>query len=123
MTADPSPETWAQIRYEYEHTDKPVDDICLDHGVSPSTLRERARRWRWTRRHQPIPREGPPPMPPPIEYTAPLMPAAAPLVPALPPIGASAPRQPAVEASESATKMPAPPAAPVEESPPAPAAI
>ena len=67
MPLDLSPEAWAQVRYEYEHTDKPVDDICLDHGVSPSTLRDRMRRWRWTRRRQPISAEGPPPMPP-IEH-------------------------------------------------------
>ena len=41
MLPDPSPETWTQIRYEYEHTDKPVDDICSDHGISPGTLRDR----------------------------------------------------------------------------------
>jgi transposase-like protein len=38
-----TPETWAQVRDEYEHTEKPVDDICLDHGISPSTLRVRRR--------------------------------------------------------------------------------
>ena len=42
-------------------TEKPVDDICLDHGISPSTLRDRVRRWRWTPRRLPIPAEGPPP--------------------------------------------------------------
>jgi hypothetical protein len=64
MTVKLTPETWAHVRYEYERTDKPVDDICLDHGVSPSTLRDRMRRWRWTRRYEPVSPDGPPPMPP-----------------------------------------------------------
>jgi len=81
MLPDPSPETWIQIRYEYEHTDKPVDDICLDHGVSPSTLRERMRRWRWTRRRQPISAQGPPPMP--IAHGAALAPFVAPAIEAI----------------------------------------
>jgi transposase-like protein len=116
MLPDPSPETWIQIRYEYEHTDKPVDDICLDHGVSPSTLRERMRRWRWTRRRQPISAEGPPPMPMPIARAAPLAPFVA-------PAGASAPLQAAVVASESATEVPAPLTAISGEVPPDPALI
>src|SRR5687768_11480284 len=82
MPLNITPEEWTQVRYEYEHTDKPVDEIGLDHGVSPSTLRDRVRRWRWTRRRQPISAEGPPPMP--IEY-------AAPLVPSVAPLGAAAP--------------------------------
>jgi hypothetical protein len=57
---DPSPDAWAQIRYAYEHTDTPVEDICLAHGISSGTLRDRVRRWGWTRRRPPIPREGPP---------------------------------------------------------------
>ena len=73
-----SPPKWAQVRYEYEHTDKPVGDICFDHGISPGTLRDRMRRWGWTRRRQPIPAEGPPPMPW-IEPAAPLVPAVAPI--------------------------------------------
>jgi transposase-like protein len=114
MLPDPSPETWIQIRYEYEHTDKPVDDICLDHGVSPSTLRERMRRWRWTRRRQPISAEGPPPIP--IAHAAPLAPFVA-------PAGALAPPQPDAGASDTAAAAPGPGAAPRDAPPPDPAAI
>ena len=32
-----SPETWAQIRYEYEHTDRPIADICAERGISTTT--------------------------------------------------------------------------------------
>ena len=60
---EPTPEAWAQIRYDYEHTDRPVEDICAEHGITSGTLRDRMRRWRWTRRRPPIPREGPPPVP------------------------------------------------------------
>jgi hypothetical protein len=56
---------WTQIRNDYEHTDRPVDDICAEHGISAGTLRDRMRRWGWTRRRAPVPREGPPPAPPP----------------------------------------------------------
>jgi hypothetical protein len=56
-------EAWAQIRYDYEHTDRPVEDICAEHGISSGRLRDRMRRWNWTRRRAPIPREGPPPVP------------------------------------------------------------
>jgi hypothetical protein len=76
MPPELTPETWTQVRYEYEHTEKPVEDICVDHGISSSTLRDRMRRWRWTRRRQPIAAEGPPPMP--IEHAVPLVPAVAP---------------------------------------------
>ncbi len=55
-----TPEAWAQIRYDYEHTDRPVADICAEHGISSGTLRDRMRRWHWRRRRKPIPREGPP---------------------------------------------------------------
>jgi hypothetical protein len=54
------PEAWAQIRYDYEHTDWPVEDICAEHGISSGTLRDRMRRCNWRRRRPPIPREGPP---------------------------------------------------------------
>jgi len=55
-------EKWAQIRYEYEHGNKPVADICAEHGFSAGTLRDRVRRWGWKRRWTgPVPREGPPP--------------------------------------------------------------
>jgi hypothetical protein len=110
-----SPETGTQIRYEYEHTDKPVDDICLDHGVSPTTLRERMRRWRWTRRSQPISAEGPPPTPW-IERTAPVVPAMAPIVAPAPSVWVEAQDEPAADA-------PAPHAATGEEAPADPAEI
>jgi transposase-like protein len=55
-----TPDAWAQIRYDYEHTDRPVADICAEHGISSGTLRDRMRRWHWRRRREPIPREGPP---------------------------------------------------------------
>ncbi len=57
---DLTPEAWAQIRYDYEHTDRPVEEICAEHGISSGTLRDRMRRWRWRRRRPPIPAEGPP---------------------------------------------------------------
>ena len=62
---DLTPDTWAQIRHDYEHSDRPVEDICAEHGISSGTLRDRMRRWNWTRRRPPIPREGPPPLPAP----------------------------------------------------------
>src|SRR5205085_4585780 len=79
MTAGPTPEAWAQIRYEYEHTDKPLDDTCRDHRVSASTLHERVRRWGWTPRRRRIPAEGPPALRRPVEAAAfaPIAPAAA----------------------------------------------
>ena len=63
MAPEPTSEAWAQIRYDYEHTERPIEDICAEHGVSSGTLRDRMRRWGWTRRRVPIPREGPPPAP------------------------------------------------------------
>lgn len=75
MPSDLAPETWAQIRQDYEHSQRPVDEICAEHGISPGTLRNRVRRWGWTRRRAPIPLEGPPPsaLPPPprIQVAAP----------------------------------------------------
>jgi len=62
MAPELTGEAWAQIRYDYEHTDRPVEDICAEHGISSGTLRDRTRRWNWTRRRAPIPREGPPPV-------------------------------------------------------------
>jgi hypothetical protein len=56
----PTPDAWAQIRYDYEHTDRPIEDICAEHGISSGTLRDRTRRWQWRRRRPPIPRDGPP---------------------------------------------------------------
>jgi transposase-like protein len=65
-----TPEAWAQIRADYEHTDRPIEDICAEHGISSGTLRDRMRRW--TRRRQPIPLDGPPPLPaPPAVQAAP----------------------------------------------------
>jgi len=60
---------WVQIRHAYEHTDQPVEDICLQHGLSSGTLVDRVRRWGWTPRRAPIPAQGPPPTaaPPAIE--------------------------------------------------------
>src|SRR5882672_6804114 len=57
---DLTPDAWAHIRHAYEHTDRPVADICAEHGISTGTLRDRMRRWRWTRRRAPVSREGPP---------------------------------------------------------------
>lgn len=57
---------WAQIRSDYEHTERPVADICAEHGISSGTLRDRMHRWGWTRRRPPIPFEGPPPSPAPV---------------------------------------------------------
>ena len=59
---EPTSEAWAHIRYAYEHTARPVEDICAEHGISSGTLRDRMRRWRWTRRRPPISRDGPPPI-------------------------------------------------------------
>ena len=65
-----TPEAWAQIRYDYEHTERPVADICAEHRISSGTLRDRMRRWDWTRRREPIPREGPPAVAPPLRSEA-----------------------------------------------------
>jgi hypothetical protein len=65
-----TPEAWAQIRSDYEHTDRPVEDICFEHGISAGTLRDRVRRWGWTRRREPIPLDGPPALPPPLDIAA-----------------------------------------------------
>ena len=66
-------EDWARVRYEYECTDRKVVEICAEHGISDGTLRDRVRRWGWTRRWSgPVPREGPPPMAiPMIAFAAP----------------------------------------------------
>ena len=77
MAPDLSNDAWAQIRADYEHTERPVEDICAEHGISSGTLRDRMRRWGWTRRRLPIPREGPPPAPAP--RIDPAMPPLAPL--------------------------------------------
>jgi hypothetical protein len=62
MPPDLSAEAWAQIRHDYEPTDRPVDDICAEHGISAGTLRDRMRRWGWTRRRGPIMGDGQPPV-------------------------------------------------------------
>ena len=62
MKIDLSPEEWAQVRHKYEQTDKPIEDICAEHGFSSGSLRVRARRWGWRRRWEPIAAEGPPPL-------------------------------------------------------------
>jgi hypothetical protein len=59
MAANLSSEAWAQIRHDYEHTERPIEDICAEHGISSGTLRDRMRRWGWTRRRPPIPPAGP----------------------------------------------------------------
>ena len=65
MPTELSPEAWAQIRSDYEHTDRPLAEICAEHAISLGTLRDRVRRWQWTPRRLPIPRAGPPPVPAP----------------------------------------------------------
>lgn len=59
-----TPDAWAAIRRDYEHSDKLIHEICAEHGISTGTLRDRMRRWGWTRRRPPIPSEGPPPVSP-----------------------------------------------------------
>jgi len=82
-------EQWQQVRYEFEYTDKPVDQIALDWGVSVGTIRNRRIAWGWTPRRPPVPPEGPPRLPAPqIEAAAP--PLVAPPAP-VPQIDAAAP--------------------------------
>jgi len=54
-----TPEVWAQVRAAYEAGETPVEDICVQYGISSTTLRSRMRRWGWTRRRPPVPRDGP----------------------------------------------------------------
>ena len=70
MPAELTNVAWAQVRHDYEHTERPVDDICAEHGISAGTLRLRMRRWGWTRRRPPIPSAGPAPQPAPQVETA-----------------------------------------------------
>lgn len=70
---------WPRIRHDYERTDKPIHEICAEHGIGTSTLRNRARQWGWTLRRAPVPAEGPPL---PRVKAAPLAPAPAPVAPA-----------------------------------------
>jgi hypothetical protein len=60
---EPTLEAWAQIRHDYEHTDKPLAHICADHDITIPMMRYRMKRWEWTRRKPLIPRHGPPPVP------------------------------------------------------------
>jgi hypothetical protein len=71
MPPELSNEAWAQVRRDYEQSERPVEDICAEHGISAGTLRHRMRRWGWTRRRAPIPSEGPPPAPMPAETEGP----------------------------------------------------
>jgi hypothetical protein len=65
-------EQWQQVQSEYEYTDKPVEQIALDWGVSVGTIRNRRLAWNWRPRRPPVPREGPPRLPAPqIEAAAP----------------------------------------------------
>ena len=59
---EPTPEAWAQIRHDYEHTDRPLAHICAEHEVTIPTVRYRMKVWGWTRRKPLIPRQGPPPV-------------------------------------------------------------
>ena len=59
---EPTPEVWAQIRYEYEYTDRPIAEICAEHGITEPRLRYRVKKWNWQKRRSPIPRHGPPPV-------------------------------------------------------------
>ncbi len=57
---EPAPEAWAQIRNDYEQTDKPLAHICAEHDVTVPTVRYRMKVWAWKRRKPLIPRQGPP---------------------------------------------------------------
>jgi hypothetical protein len=59
---EPTPEAWAQIRHDYEHTDRPLAHICAEHEITVPMLRYRMKRWEWRRRKPLIPRQGPPPV-------------------------------------------------------------
>ena len=59
---EPTPEAWAQIRHDYEHTDKPIVEICFEHEITAPMLRYRVKCWDWTRRKPFVPRHGPPPV-------------------------------------------------------------
>ena len=117
MTPDLTSEAWAQMRHDYEHTDKPVQDICREHGTTPNTLRDRVRRWGWTPRRLPIPAEGPPPTP------APQIAPAAPPVPIVPQIDMAAPSEPDAHRSEPAAAPAVPHAAGGQDAPAEPAQI
>lgn len=59
---EPTPEAWAQIRHDYEHTDKPIVEICFEHEITAPMLRYRVKCWDWRRRKPLVPRHGPPPV-------------------------------------------------------------
>jgi hypothetical protein len=101
----PTPEAWAEIRYAYEHTRRPVEDICAAHGISSGTLRNRMHRWGWTQRQRPIPDEGPPAL---------AMPAAA-VGPAVTPTPYPSPQGGGVQAESAARRLPPALAAPVAD--------
>jgi hypothetical protein len=61
---EPTPEAWAKIRHDYEHTDRPLAHICAEHDVTLPTMRYRMKVWEWKRRKPLIPRYGPPPVTP-----------------------------------------------------------
>ena len=44
---EPAPEAWAQIRNDYEQTDKPLAHICAEHDVTVPTVRYRMKVWAW----------------------------------------------------------------------------
>lgn len=103
MVPEPTSEPWPRIRYEYEETNKPVEQIALENRTCIGTIRDRVRRWGWKPRRAPIPREGPPPMPAPqIEAAAPLL-LPAPQGPPLAPIhaGDATPLLPAASPGEN----------------------
>jgi hypothetical protein len=106
MPPEPTTEAWAQIRYDYEHTERPIDDICAEHGISSGTLRDRMRRWGWTRRRAPIPCEGPPPAPAPqIDTAAPPLPTGREFDPAAPPLPAGREFDPAAPSPAPAPRI------------------
>jgi hypothetical protein len=59
---EPTPEAWAQIRHEYENTDRSIVDICFEHDITTPMLRYRVKVWNWQRRRPFVPRNGPPPV-------------------------------------------------------------
>jgi len=104
-------EAWAYIRHDYECTDRPVEEICAEHGISSGTLRDRMRRWKWTRRRPPIPEEGPAPMPWPARG-APDSPAPqSETLPAVAPAGAAEPPAPSTSSEDAAAPVAPDPAA------------
>ena len=42
---EPTPEAWAQIRHDYENTDRPLAHICAEHDVTIPTVRYRMKLW------------------------------------------------------------------------------